>query len=890
MSKEEGKEQQGEGSAAVTSSSTSSSAAAPFTFSSPNFSFDSSSAASTSAATSTPFIFDLSVPLFTVGAAPPKADDDDENNDDGDDSNSKRRSSRNPFHSDSRSRPSRHQQDDTHEEEGEAEGDEEGQAQDEEEEDGEDEEGEDDEDDGEDDEPELDSDDEGDTPYPEYEEGPGTVACEQCGSFWPKHDLANHERNICAETPMECPYAGYQCGATATNRRLLRTHINRNIEDHIVWIFQELESQRSTIKALNESLAQETTYRKELEREVERLTGKKVQVRSSGTPRRGILSSSGMRRGGSVSFSPLPTSHHTHGSGSTHVEAGGFRVSFDVDTSKPLERSANRWVPHSLATSHDTPSKKPSGTAHPLMGTGNVASEEQTRLKVAAGLLPTSALDKFKTPSKDGASTSTSTSTSTPQAQANHEDVESIKKKLKSVLNKLSAQNYEKLSKQVLEIMRSAQTDSTFASLMVCFFDKAVVDPFFANLYANLCNMLSKELPPLPQGNGNGNGNASNNTFRRFLLNQCQAEFQAENKPIQPTTPDEDPDVVATRRYKQKQRMLGTIRFIGELFRKDLILINIMSYCISHLLPHLQWSKVTDAASAAAAASTAASSSSSDAIATPSSSSPFSSSRGELPPFEQEASDSIEAFCKLLATIGPKFEAHPTGKDMLDAQVWPAIRTASKEKSMPARLRFMLQDLDELRTKHHWIQREAAQATQPMTAVEAEELTVSTGKTVPSGSGAVSNSSTHTTPSRSGGGRGMVHTSDRPPAPPPSSGGRGAVSSARRESEMGSFTITFSPSRDDDREDRRISSGGSSRRNPMGPGNAAGRGETQRSDGGGGRGNRSRAHPLDSRYEEDDDRGRADDGRWVRGDLLERDDHRPRRSGGGGGGGGRRRR
>ena len=67
----------------------------------------------------------------------------------------------------------------------------------------------------------MDSDDEGDNPYPEWEKSSTTVACELCGEYVPKTEIATHEKMVCSESPMECPFAAYHCGATALNRRLL---------------------------------------------------------------------------------------------------------------------------------------------------------------------------------------------------------------------------------------------------------------------------------------------------------------------------------------------------------------------------------------------------------------------------------------------------------------------------------------------------------------------------------------------------------------------------------------------------------------------------------------------------------------------------------------------
>lgn len=52
-------------------------------------------------------------------------------------------------------------------------------------------------------------------------------------------------------------------------------------------------------------------------------------------------------------------------------------------------------------------------------------------------------------------------------------------------------------------------------------FDKAVLEPTFCPLYAELCVKLSKALPEFNEGEDKPV------TFRRVMLNTCQEEFEA---------------------------------------------------------------------------------------------------------------------------------------------------------------------------------------------------------------------------------------------------------------------------------------------------------------------------------------------------------------------------
>ena len=97
-------------------------------------------------------------------------------------------------------------------------------------------------------------------------------------------------------------------------------------------------------------------------------------------------------------------------------------------------------------------------------------------------------------------------------------------------------------------------------------FEKALAEPNFAPLYAQFCHAIT---PLLAEYEIDNNGQAETQSFKRLILNQCQAEFEKENKG--------EPDA------GEKKRMLGTIRFIGELFVRRMLSSSIMKYCIDIL-------------------------------------------------------------------------------------------------------------------------------------------------------------------------------------------------------------------------------------------------------------------------------------------------------------------
>ena len=128
--------------------------------------------------------------------------------------------------------------------------------------------------------------------------------------------------------------------------------------------------------------------------------------------------------------------------------------------------------------------------------------------------------------------------------------------------------------------------------------------------------------------------------------------------PAKPKTPEEL-ELDERRKIQQREdrmrqarrRMLGNIRFIGELFKKEMLTARIMHTCIMKLLNE------------------------------------------KKNPDEED----VEALCKLMATIGRLID-HARAKDHMDAY-FRRIDGLSKNKTISSRHRFMCQDVIEMRQK-----------------------------------------------------------------------------------------------------------------------------------------------------------------------------------------------
>lgn len=140
-------------------------------------------------------------------------------------------------------------------------------------------------------------------------------------------------------------------------------------------------------------------------------------------------------------------------------------------------------------------------------------------------------------------------------------------------------------------------------------FDKAIDEEFFSMIYAKLCSSLATAK--------DHEGADLIPRFRKILLDCCQKEFEKatkedaaagvekmkedaeklkaeqaekEGKGVKLTKEEkfaarEAEREVGYARNRVKRHMIGNIRFIGELFKADMVGSNILRHCIEHLMP-----------------------------------------------------------------------------------------------------------------------------------------------------------------------------------------------------------------------------------------------------------------------------------------------------------------
>lgn len=88
---------------------------------------------------------------------------------------------------------------------------------------------------------------------------------------------------------------------------------------------------------------------------------------------------------------------------------------------------------------------------------------------------------------------------------------------MRGILNKLTPEKFQKLSDDLLGL--ELDSDKVLKGVILLIFEKALDEPKYSSMYAQLCKRLSEEAPNFePPGQPC--------TFKLLLLNKCRTEFE----------------------------------------------------------------------------------------------------------------------------------------------------------------------------------------------------------------------------------------------------------------------------------------------------------------------------------------------------------------------------
>ncbi|KAF8942435.1 hypothetical protein BGZ47_006479 [Haplosporangium gracile] len=282
----------------------------------------------------------------------------------------------------------------------------------------------------------------------------------------------------------------------------------------------------------------------------------------------------------------------------------------------------------------------------------------------------------------ENAWTPTANVTQTPAALSGEEPIsqEVVARKVKGLLNKLTLEKFDSISDKVIEIANLSSKEDDGTTLKHCIqiiFEKATDEPNFGSVYAQLCHKLMEKVSPEVK-DVSVEGSTGGKLFRKYLLHRCQEDFMKGWKDKAAaggvSLNDKDgPDLMSDEYYilmKAKRQGLGLIHFIGELFKLNMLTEKIMHECVKKLLANVK------------------------------------------EPEEEET----EGLCKLMTTVGLQLD-RPEAKNHMDIY-FVRMTELTKNLKLPSRIRFMVQDVIDLRA-NKWVNRRAAAG--PKTIAEIHE-------------------------------------------------------------------------------------------------------------------------------------------------------------------------
>lgn len=261
---------------------------------------------------------------------------------------------------------------------------------------------------------------------------------------------------------------------------------------------------------------------------------------------------------------------------------------------------------------------------------------------------------------------------------------EMVQRKVKALLNKLTLERFDSISDQILEWANRSVDESDgriLRQVIALIFEKATDEATWSEMYARLCRKLmervSSEVRDETVKAQDGTPVAGGALFRKYLLNRCQEDYEngwknkeaataaakskeADDKAKQDAndaakkeaeekgTKEEDQkeaELLSDEYYaaqKAKRRGLGLVRFIGELYRLQMLTERIMHECIKKLLSNT----------------------------------------------ENPEEEDVESLCRLLTTVGKGLD-NPKAKQHMDIY-FSRMNLIANSPKVSSRIRFMI--------------------------------------------------------------------------------------------------------------------------------------------------------------------------------------------------------
>uniref|UniRef100_A0A671S1Q5 Eukaryotic translation initiation factor 4 gamma 2 n=1 Tax=Sinocyclocheilus anshuiensis TaxID=1608454 RepID=A0A671S1Q5_9TELE len=166
---------------------------------------------------------------------------------------------------------------------------------------------------------------------------------------------------------------------------------------------------------------------------------------------------------------------------------------------------------------------------------------------------------------------------------------DAIFRKVRGILNKLTPEKFDKLCLELLNV--GVDSKLILKGIILLIVDKALEEPKYSSLYAQLCLRLAEDAPNFDGPSTEIQSSQKQSTVRNSSIHLQEASqhrvlfYDKNDSPL--TSEEEEQRAIA------KIKMLGNIKFIGELGKLDLIHESILHKCIKTVKSNLRiWGRI----------------------------------------------------------------------------------------------------------------------------------------------------------------------------------------------------------------------------------------------------------------------------------------------------------
>ncbi|KAL8426240.1 hypothetical protein Efla_004201 [Eimeria flavescens] len=251
---------------------------------------------------------------------------------------------------------------------------------------------------------------------------------------------------------------------------------------------------------------------------------------------------------------------------------------------------------------------------------------------------------------------------------------EELSRNVKSLLNKLTIEKFSVISEKIATVLEGSLKNNSEVQLIVnAVVDKAVSEPDWSEMYADLCQVLQWRSVS-PEGDPD---TIRKTPFMLALLNSIQTEFEAMPTVLRQELSGEGEEG-QLEEARVKRRVLGVVKLIGELVQRRLLGFKVVNDVVVELVMKS----------------------------------------------EEPDEHLVECFLQLIATVGYFIDQNPKMRIVLDSW-FGRLRELQSKSCYSNRLKFVIQDTIDMR-RAEWrkkIHKERAKALNDLhQQLETEEV------------------------------------------------------------------------------------------------------------------------------------------------------------------------